>query len=108
MFQSDSVPLSKIYDAFMRLPSKYESLPALTTAEKDFILATIAKYRGFLIANVHRIAYLLDPVFIGVDMPQEERDAVDDAICLYPDANGSPMIPPLRGTLTFRRSFRTT
>ncbi|KAE8953667.1 hypothetical protein PR001_g32790, partial [Phytophthora rubi] len=88
-FQSDSVPLSEVYQAFLQLPAKFKAIPGLKKKEIEY-LTTRTKHRFTLIYGpAHGIANLLDPRYISDGMPTDFRRGVEDMLFGFPDADGT-------------------
>jgi len=55
----------------------------LSKAEVDYLLLQLETRKEFIISDVHKVAYLLDPQYLGEGMSQEEKDEAENAIWEY-------------------------
>ncbi|KAH9269503.1 hypothetical protein BASA83_008453 [Batrachochytrium salamandrivorans] len=84
VFQSDSVPVSQIYQSFANtMKEQYEMMNCLSDAERFYLLQLLQSRLDFLYGDAIRIAYLLDPRFVGKTMTAFERTRVEDLIFDY-------------------------
>jgi hypothetical protein len=84
-FQGDYVPLSDVYHAFMCMKKEFKELDGnvLSKAQVDYLLAQLQTRMQFIVRDVHRIAYLLDPRYLGEEMSTAEKTAAENAIWEY-------------------------
>ncbi|KAH6593564.1 hypothetical protein BASA50_005807 [Batrachochytrium salamandrivorans] len=62
VFQSDSVPVSQIYQSFANIiKEQYEVMSCLSDAERSYFLQLLQSILDFLYGDAIGIAYLLDP-----------------------------------------------
>ncbi|KAG6969150.1 hypothetical protein JG688_00005460 [Phytophthora aleatoria] len=85
-FQKNSKPPSEVYRMFLQLPKIYAKVE-MTIAEYGKIARILDDRFNFIYVNVHGVAYLLDPRYLGRDMAENTRRQVDDFItaCYGPD-----------------------
>ncbi|KAH6599399.1 hypothetical protein BASA50_003095 [Batrachochytrium salamandrivorans] len=84
VFQSDSVPVSQIYQYFANtMKEQYEMMNCLSDAERSYLLQLLQSRLDFLYGDAIGIAYLLDPRFVGKKMIAFERTRVEDLIFDY-------------------------
>ncbi|KAH6578245.1 hypothetical protein BASA60_003703 [Batrachochytrium salamandrivorans] len=84
VFQSDSVPVSQIYQSFANtMKEQYEMMNCLSDAERLYLLQLLQSRLDFLYGDAIGIAYLLDPRFVGEKMTAFERTRVEDLIFDY-------------------------
>ncbi|KAH9266681.1 hypothetical protein BASA83_010356 [Batrachochytrium salamandrivorans] len=84
VFQSDSVPVSQIYQSFANtMKEQYEMMGCLSGAERFYLLQLLQSILDFLYGDAIGIAYLLDPRFVGKKMTAFERTRVEDLIFDY-------------------------
>jgi len=55
----------------------------LSKAEVDYLLLQLETRKEFIISDVHKVAYLLDPRYLGEGMSQEEKDEAENVIWEY-------------------------
>ncbi|KAH6596133.1 hypothetical protein BASA50_005430 [Batrachochytrium salamandrivorans] len=84
VFQSDSVPVSQIYQSFANtMKEQYEMMSCLSDAERFYLLQLLQSRLYFFYGDAIGIAYLLDPWFVGKKMTAFERTRVEDLIFDY-------------------------
>ncbi|KAH9270021.1 hypothetical protein BASA83_007850 [Batrachochytrium salamandrivorans] len=84
VFQSDSVPVSQIYQSFANtMKEQYNMMSCLSGAERSYLLQLLQSRLDFLYGDAIGIAYLLDPRFVGKKMTAFERTRVEDLIFDY-------------------------
>ncbi|KAH9253107.1 hypothetical protein BASA81_008941 [Batrachochytrium salamandrivorans] len=84
VFQSDSVPVSQIYQSFAStMKQQYEMMNCLSDAERFYLLQLLQSRLDFLYRDAIGIAYLLDPRFVGKKMTAFEKTRVEDLIFDY-------------------------
>ncbi|KAH6594297.1 hypothetical protein BASA50_006768 [Batrachochytrium salamandrivorans] len=84
VFQSDSVPVSQIYQSFANtMKEQYNMMSCLSGAERSYLLQLLQSRLDFLYGDAIGIAYLLDPRFVGEKMTAFERTRVEDLIFDY-------------------------
>ncbi|KAH6566281.1 hypothetical protein BASA60_009540 [Batrachochytrium salamandrivorans] len=84
VFQSDSVPVSQIYQSFANtMKEQYEMMNCLSDAERLYLLQLLQSRLDFLYGDAIGIAYLLDPRFVGEKMTAFEKTRVEDLIFDY-------------------------
>ena len=88
-FQSDSVPVSYVYEAFITLQTRYDENQAsetslLTENEVNFIKQLIKERFQFIYGDAHGIGYLLDPRYIGEKMDPKLKSEIEDFLIQFP------------------------
>ena len=71
IFQSDAVPCSDVYKAFVELEEKMHNLHNLPNVEADkkaYLVELVRKRFDFMYGDAHGVAYLLDPRYLGDGM----------------------------------------
>ena len=94
-FQGDYVPLSEVLKGFKDLIQHFRDITgegALTQEEGLYVEERILNYESFTISKAHRLAYLLDPRYIGAAFTQQESDEIEELICMQPVSN----VPTIR------------
>jgi Protein of unknown function (DUF 659)/hAT family C-terminal dimerisation region len=81
-YQSDSVMISEVYRTFKeRLPYAIRNeMPMTSEQERQYLLRMVDGRFEFICGNAHKIAYVLDPRYLGSLMTREERKAVEDEL----------------------------
>jgi Protein of unknown function (DUF 659)/hAT family C-terminal dimerisation region len=81
-YQSDSVMISEVYRTFKeRLPyAIINKMPMTSEQERQYLLHMVEGRFQFICGNAHKIAYVLDPRYLGSLMTREERKAVEDEL----------------------------
>jgi len=82
-YQNDKIAISEIYPDFLALISRYRTSPDIDSLQRDFLVSTIKFYWEFLRADVHLIAYLLDPRYIGEKLDRTDRASVERMVVTY-------------------------
>ncbi|KAH9267272.1 hypothetical protein BASA83_010005 [Batrachochytrium salamandrivorans] len=84
VFQSDSVPVSQIYQSFANImKEQYEMMGCLSGAKGFYLVQLLQLRLDFLYGDAIGIAYLLDPRFVGKKMTAFEKTRVEDLILDY-------------------------
>ena len=60
IFQSDVVPCSDVYKAFLDL-EKMRNLPNVDTDKKAYLVELVRKRFNFMYGDAHGVGYVLDP-----------------------------------------------
>ena len=80
-FQSDRVPLSDVYDAFVRLKRDVDDIKGVTEMERNYLRSLIKQRHKFMYGDAHGIAYLLDPRYLGEYMEDYNfKEALEETI----------------------------
>ena len=89
-FQSDKVPVSEVFCTFNnKLPLAFSAMD-IPLAERDYILNLVKDRYLFMEGDSHAISYLLDPRYLGSDMPPERRIEVEELIFKQPISRTEP------------------
>jgi hAT family C-terminal dimerisation region len=86
-YQKDSVPVSEVYDDLLKMRMKYEELKsvgAIAVEECTYIMKLIDSRGEFLLGDAHYIGYLLDPRYLGRNLPAEKKREVMNMISKFP------------------------
>lgn len=65
------------------MQKEFSKFIVLSKAEVDYLLLQLETRKEFIISDVHKVAYLLDPRYLGEWMSQEEKDKAENAIWEY-------------------------
>lgn len=87
-YQSDTVPLSEIYQDFVNLTVPYNNMDALDDDAKTFMRDAIMARYELMEGKAHRFANILDPRFLGDGMEPDELKEAEDELFVFPDENG--------------------
>ena len=77
MFQSDAVPCSDVYKAFLDLESKMSELVGVSAEKKTYLAKLVRKRFDFMYGDAHGVAYLLDSCYLGDKMTRKLRKEID-------------------------------
>ena len=88
LFQSDAVPCSDVYHAFLELEKLMQEL-TIEERKKAYLVKLVRDRFDFMYGDAHGIAYLLDPRYLGDGMSRTLRKEVEDVIYGYPTKNGT-------------------
>ena len=80
VFQSDSVPCSDVYQGFLTLEEKMNGLVSIDQAKKAYLVQLVKNRFNFMNGDAHGIAYLLDPRYLGDQMPRHLRTEISYSI----------------------------
>ena len=89
VFQSDAVPCSDVYNAFLDLEDKMKMLTNIDAEQKTYLVEQVRKRFDFMYGDAHGVAYLLDPRYLGDKMSRTLRKEVEDFVFNFPTADGS-------------------
>jgi hypothetical protein len=89
MFQSDAIPCSDVYKAFLDLESKMSGLVGVNAEKKAHLVKLVQKRFDFMYGDAHGMAYLLDPRYLGDNMTRKLRKEIEDFIFQFPTPDGT-------------------
>ena len=89
IFQSDSVPCSDVYQAFLDLEKEMRKLQSVEECKKAYLVKLVQERFEFMYGNAHGVAYLLDPRYLGDGMDRKLRKEIEDFIFEFPTKDGS-------------------
>lgn len=89
IFQSDAVPCSEVYNAFLYLEDKMNELTNMDADKKTYLVKLVRKRFDFMYGDAHGVAYLFDPRYLGDKMSRELRKEVEDFVFNFPTPDGS-------------------
>lgn len=89
IFQSDDVPCSDVYKAFLDLEDKMHLIPELDQVKKTYLVELVRKRFQFMYGDAHGVAYVLDPRYLGDRMSRTLRKEIEDFIFNFPKVDGS-------------------
>ncbi|KAI9911869.1 hypothetical protein PsorP6_009450 [Peronosclerospora sorghi] len=72
-----SLLLSEVYSSFSRLVQQYASSRVLQEDEKKAVQALVHQEQEIMLGSAHVLAYLLDPVLLGEDLPADMKVQVE-------------------------------
>ncbi|ETP31819.1 hypothetical protein F442_19349 [Phytophthora nicotianae P10297] len=70
---NDTTPLllSEVYSSFSRLVQQFGAMASLQPEEKAALQALVRRQQDHVMGSAHLLAYLLDPVLLGEDLPAD-------------------------------------
>ena len=80
--QSDDVPLSRAYDLFDRLESRFDDI-GLTDTQLDYVREKVRHYWKFVYGDATGLAYLLDPRYSGERCDTTLENELIEFICSF-------------------------
>ena len=86
-FQSDAVPVSDVYDSFLKLPSQFETTEMkafLDTDEIQYLQKLARSQFEFMYGDAHAIGYLLDPRYMGEGLELNHKEELEEFIVNFP------------------------
>ena len=89
IFQSNAVPCSDMYKAFVELEEKMCNRPNVEADKKAYLVELVRKRFDFMYGDVHSVAYLLDPRYLGDGMLHTLRKEIEDFIYKFPQKDGT-------------------
>lgn len=89
IFQSDAVPCSDVYKAFLDLEDKMRKLSNVDEEKKSYLAELVKKRFDFMYGDAHGVAYILDPRYLGNKMDRTLRKEIEDFIFNFPTEDGT-------------------
>lgn len=90
-FQSDRVPISDVYDAFVKLPEAIHQIPDLSKPEYTYMIMLSETRFKFMYGDAHGVGYLLDPRYIGKGITDYDfKEKLEDFIYTFPPNDTDP------------------
>ena len=89
IFQSDSVPCSDVYQAFLDLEKEMRNLRNVEECKKTYLVKLVKQRFEFMYGDAHGVAYLLDPRYLGDGMDRKLRKEIEDFIFGFPTKDGT-------------------
>ena len=89
MFQSDAVPCSNVYKAFLDLEEKMHNLGNINAEKKEYLVKLVRNRFNFMYRDAHGVCYLLDPRHLRDDMTWTLRNEIEDFIYNFPKNDGT-------------------
>ena len=90
IFQSDAVPCSDVYKAFLELEEEIGKLGNVVAADNKLYLAQLVRKRfDFMYGDVHAVAYLLDPRYLGDGISRTLQNEMEDFIYKFPNSDAT-------------------
>ena len=84
IFQSDAVPCSDVYKAFLELENKMRKLQNVEADKKAYLVELVQKRFDFMYGDAHGVFYLLDPRYLGGSMLRTLQKEIEDFIYKFP------------------------
>ncbi|KAJ8577421.1 hypothetical protein ON010_g1786 [Phytophthora cinnamomi] len=88
---STTLPLSEVYSSFSQLAQQYASSPLLHPDEKAGLQALVRRLQDKVLGQAHVLAYLLDPVLLGENLPADTKADAEQKLMASCRADGSPL-----------------
>lgn len=85
-FQDSQTPISEVYIDFRRLQSEVEIF-GLAPKEAAYMRRLVNARVEYALSDVHALAYLLDPRYIGRSVSREYREKIEDFIFTFPECD---------------------
>ena len=84
-FQSDSIPISEVYQAFVKfLPQMFTDMVGVSQAEKAYVHKLITERFDFMLYGVaHGLGNILDPRYLGEGTDRVARSQVEDLLFAF-------------------------
>jgi hypothetical protein len=89
IFQSDAVPCSNVYKAFLDLEDMMRKLSDVSEDKKAYLVKLVRERFDFMYGDAHGVAYLLDPCYLGDGMSRTLRNEIEDFIYKFPTPDGA-------------------
>jgi hypothetical protein len=78
--QTERVAVSYVYHCFLELLAFYVQMEHVNKKDKALITSCVNERFNSIYGDCHGIAYLLDPVFLGVNMDEGKRHEIEEFI----------------------------
>ncbi|OWZ04409.1 Transposase [Phytophthora megakarya] len=75
-----SLLLSEVYSSFSRLSRQFASITILLSDEKASLQALVRQQQERVLGPAHVLAYLLDPVLLGEDLPMDTKTDMEQKL----------------------------
>ena len=89
IFQSDSVPCSDVYQAFLDLEKQMKNLPNVNEDKRAYLVKLVQQRFEFMYGDAHGVSYLLDPRYLGDGMERKLRKEIEDFVYEFPNKDGN-------------------
>ena len=89
IFQSDSVPCSDVYQAFLDLEKQMRNLANVEEFKRAYLVKLVQQRFEFMYGDAHGVAYVLDPRYLGDGMERKLRKEIEDFIYEFPTKDGT-------------------
>ncbi|KAL3674845.1 hypothetical protein V7S43_019046 [Phytophthora oleae] len=83
--------LSEVYSSFSRLEQQFGSLASLEQEEKTVLQTLARQQRENCLGSAHFLAYFLDPVLLGEDLPPETKAETEQKLMASLRGDGSTL-----------------
>ncbi|KAE9005378.1 hypothetical protein PR001_g16536 [Phytophthora rubi] len=88
---STTLPLSEVYSSFSQLAQQYATNTSLQPEEKAGLQTLVRQQQENVLGPAHLLAYLLDPVLLGENLPVDTKADVEQKLMSSCRADGSPL-----------------
>lgn len=88
---STTLPLSEVYSTFSQLAQQYAASTLLQPDEKAGLHALVRQLQENALGPAHLLAYLLDPVLLGENLPVDTKADAEQKLMSSCRADGSPL-----------------
>nr|CCA19295.1 transposase putative [Albugo laibachii Nc14] len=85
-FQDSQTPISEVYMDLRRLQSEVDVF-GLAPKEAAYMIKIVNARVKYTLSDVHALAYLLDPRYIGRSISRDYREKIEDIIFTYPECD---------------------
>lgn len=82
-FESDRTSISQVYHCFLELLATYASMDWVSKKDKALISSCVKERLHSIYGDAHGVAYMLDPIYLGVHMDAAKKDEVESFIVSY-------------------------
>ena len=89
IFQSDSVPCSDVYQAFLDLEKQMRNLATVEECKKAYLVKLVQQRFEFMYGDAHGVAYILDPRYLRDGIERKLRKEIEDFIYEFSTKNGT-------------------
>jgi hypothetical protein len=83
-YQSDGVPISDVWLDFHLLPNCFTEVLKqhhFSGTEPEYLVKLSRDCLDFMYSIAHGMAYLLDPLYLGIGLPFQIRKVIEDQLC---------------------------
>jgi hypothetical protein len=94
-----ALPLSEVYSSLARLSRQFAASALLEPEEKGALQALVRQHQERVVGPAHLLAYLLDPVLLGEELPADTKTDVEKKLLSSFRGDGAALSDPEKEVL---------